>query len=155
MKRKLSLEERIVRLISKSWYTRKKLREKLIAEGYPENAIEEYLQFFAQDGYLDDEFFMKTYLEEKRRCNPRGFWAYKMELERLGIEEDLINQLRTTYFPVSEEVKDGINLIRKWFQEGETNREKIIHRLARKGFSFEIAEWSWAQFQADQKDELP
>jgi len=63
MKRKLSLEERIVRLISKSWYTRKKLREKLIAEGYPENAIEEYLQFFAQDGYLDDEFFMKTYLE--------------------------------------------------------------------------------------------
>jgi len=46
MKKKLTVEERIVRLICKSWYTKKKLREKLISEGSPENDVEEALQAF-------------------------------------------------------------------------------------------------------------
>ena len=58
MKKKLTVEERIVRMICKSWYTKKRLREKLISEGYPENDVEEALQAFEQDGYIDDEFFM-------------------------------------------------------------------------------------------------
>jgi len=154
MKRKLTVEERIVRLISKAWYTKKKLRGKLISEGYPENDVEEALQAFEQDGYIDDEFFMKTYLEGKRNSNPRGYFAYKTELERLGIEKDLLEQFRSIYYPPSEEVKDGIELIRKWFQQGETSRDRIIHRLSRKGFSYDIAEWSWDQFQANREGEL-
>ncbi|NLJ48450.1 MAG: hypothetical protein GX428_02535, partial [Candidatus Atribacteria bacterium] len=105
------------------------------------------------DGYIDDEFFMKTYLEGKRNSNPRGYYAYKIELERLGIEKDLIEQFRSNYFPPSEEVKDGIKLIQKWFKQGETCRERMINRLTQKGFSFEIAEWAFAQFQANHQNE--
>ena len=155
MMRKLTIEERIARLISKAWYTKKKLREKLISDGYPENEVEKSLQAFEQDGYIDDEFFMKTYLERKRNSNPRGYYAYKMELERLGIEKDLLEQLRTNYFPLSEEMKDGVKLIQKWFEQGETCRDRIISRLTQKGFSFEIAEWAWIQFQANPQNELP
>lgn len=92
-------------MICKSWYTKKRLREKLISEGYPENDVEEALQAFEQDGYIDDEFFMKTYLEGKRNSNPRGFWAYKTELERLGIEKDLLEQFRSIYFPLPKKSK--------------------------------------------------
>ena len=49
MMRKLTIEERIARLISKAWYTKKKLREKLISDGYPENEVEKSLQAFEQD----------------------------------------------------------------------------------------------------------
>jgi hypothetical protein len=75
--------------------------------------------------------------------------------DTLSCKIKYLEQLRTNYFPLSEEMKDGVKLIQKWFEQGETCRDRIISRLTQKGFSFEIAEWAWAQFQANPQNELP
>ena len=151
----MTVQERTAWYLSKRLFTKKSLREKLIQEGYSYQEIEETLESFVNDGYLDDDYFIKTYLEEKRRSHPHGYWAYKMDLKRLGIEENHLERLRSEFYPFSEEVKDGVALLRKWFQFGESQKIKLIQRLVRRGFHSDAAEESWSQFQETMEEEQP
>jgi SOS response regulatory protein OraA/RecX len=78
-----------------------------------------------------------------------------MDLKRLGIEENHLERLRSEFYPFSEEVKDGVALLRKWFQFGESQKIKLIQRLVRRGFHSDAAEESWSQFQETMEEEQP
>ena len=90
-------------------------------------------------GYLNDEEFVKIYVETRRRLNPRGLQAIKDELRRKGVPHELLDSLRE--FSPGRGVKDARGLIREW--SGEKEKEDINNRLLRRGFSLEVVEEAW------------
>jgi len=122
-------------------YTRGELFQKLARDGFSREEIEEALQFLEERGYLNDEEFVKIYVETRRRLNPRGLQAIKDELRRKGVSHELLDSLRE-FFPREEEVKDARGLIREWSGEGK-EKEDINNRLLRRGFSWEVVEEAW------------
>jgi regulatory protein len=122
-------------------YTRGELFQKLARDGFSREEIEKALQFLEERGYLNDEEFVKIYVETRRRLNPRGLQAIKDELRRKGVSHELLDSLRE-FFPREEEVKDARGLIREWSGEGK-EKEDINNRLLRRGFSWEVVEEAW------------
>jgi regulatory protein len=122
-------------------YTRGELFQKLARDGFSREEIEKALQFLEERGYLNDEEFVKIYVETRRRLNPRGLQAIKDELRRKGVPHELLDSLRE-FFPREEEVKDARGLIREWSGEGK-EKEDINNRLLRRGFSWEVVEEAW------------
>ncbi|MDD3698761.1 MAG: regulatory protein RecX [Atribacterota bacterium] len=129
------------RYLNRKMYTRGELFQKLARDGFSREEIEEALQFLEERGYLNDEEFVKIYVETRRRLNPRGLQAIKDELRRKGIPHELLDSLRE-FFPREEEVKDARGLIREWSGEGK-EKEDINNRLLRRGFSWEVVEEAW------------
>lgn len=129
------------RYLNRKMYTRGELFQKLARDGFSCEEIEEALQFLEERGYLNDEEFVKIYVETRRRLNPRGLQAIKDELRRKGVSHELLDSLRE-FFPREEEVKDARGLIREWSGEGK-EKEDINNRLLRRGFSWEVVEEAW------------
>ncbi len=129
------------RYLNRKMYTRGELFQKLARDGFSREEIEEALQFLEERGYLNDEEFVKIYVETRRRLNPRGLQAIKDELRRKGVSHELLDSLRE-FFPREEEVKDARGLIREWSGEGK-EKEDINNRLLRRGFSWEVVEEAW------------
>lgn len=129
------------RYLNRKMYTRGELFQKLARDGFSREEIEKALQFLEERGYLNDEEFVKIYVETRRRLNPRGLQAIKDELRRKGIPHELLDSLRE-FFPREEEVKDARGLIREWSGEGK-EKEDINNRLLRRGFSWEVVEEAW------------
>ena len=82
------------RYLNRKMYTRGELFQKLARDGFSREEIEEALQFLEERGYLNDEEFVKIYVETRRRLNPRGLQAIKDELRRKGIPHELLDSLR-------------------------------------------------------------
>ena len=129
------------RYLNRKMHTRGELFQKLARDGFSREEIEEALQFLEERGYLNDEEFVKIYVETRRRLNPRGLQAIKDELRRKGVSHELLDSLRE-FFPREEEVKDARGLIREWSGEGK-EKEDINNRLLRRGFSWEVIEEAW------------
>ncbi len=129
------------RYLNRKMYTRGELFQKLARDGFSREEIEKALQFLEERGYLNDEEFVKIYVETRRRLNPRGLQAIKDELRRKGVSHELLDSLRE-FFPREEEVKDARGLIREWSGEGK-EKEDINNRLLRRGFSWEVVEEAW------------
>jgi len=129
------------RYLNRKMYTRGELFQKLARDGFSREEIEKALQFLEERGYLNDEEFVKIYVETRRRLNPRGLQAIKDELRRKGVPHELLDSLRE-FFPREEEVKDARGLIREWSGEGK-EKEDINNRLLRRGFSWEVVEEAW------------
>ena len=129
------------RYLNRKMYTRGELFQKLARDGFSREEIEKALQFLEERGYLNDEEFVKIYVETRRRLNPRGLQAIKDELRRKGVSHELLDSLRE-FFTREEEVKDARGLIREWSGEGK-EKEDINNRLLRRGFSWEVVEEAW------------
>ena len=69
------------RYLNRKMYTRGELFQKLARDGFSREEIEKALQFLEERGYLNDEEFVKIYVETRRRLNPRGLQAIKDELQ--------------------------------------------------------------------------
>ena len=129
------------RYLNRRMYTRRELLQKLARDGFLAEEIEEALQFLEERGYLNDEEFVKIYIEERRNLRPRGLQVIRDELYRRGIPFSLLDSLRE-FIPREEEVKDAQKLIQGWLKEGK-EEENINNRLLRRGFSWEVIEEAW------------
>ncbi|HXL02195.1 MAG TPA: regulatory protein RecX [Candidatus Atribacteria bacterium] len=129
------------RYLNRKMYTRDELSRKLTRDGFLKDEIEKTVQFLEERGYLDDEEFVKVYIEARRKLNPRGLQTMKDELRRRGISRELLESLRE-FFPREEEVGDARGLIKEWLGEGK-EKEDINNRLLRRGFSWEVIEEAW------------
>ncbi|MBO5207822.1 MAG: regulatory protein RecX [Lachnospiraceae bacterium] len=130
---------RSMNLLKSKDYTRKQLEDKLRQGGYPEEIIEEAMEYVISYGYINDENYARSYIE------------YHMEgRSKTRIINDLLNKgiARTTIMKMFDELKeDGIeidelkmaqNLLRKKNYHAATatyeEKQKMYVFLYRKGF---------------------
>ena len=111
-----------------------KIHTKLLPEISDEN-IEKVFATLKSRGYLDDEKFVKFYLENRFVKKGISQKRLKMELLKKGINEKTITKFFSeTPRDESEEIKKVIQKKRQKYDD-----EKLIQYLVRQGFDFELS----------------
>ena len=118
--------------------TEAKLREKLQAS-YCEEAVEEAVAYVKSYGYLDDERYVKVYIESKSRTKSRK-----------QIEQELIFKKGVSKEAVEKgfeqaEMADVVEVIQKYMQKKKIDpqncdyeqKQKFFAYMMRKGFQIE------------------
>ncbi|MCR5459881.1 MAG: recombination regulator RecX [Acetatifactor sp.] len=131
---------RAMNLLLKKDYTTAKLREKLREGGYPEEIVQEALDYVASYHYTDDLRFALDFIQ----CHQESRSRLRMEqdLRTKGIPEDVVGQAFAEW-KAAGGVQDEEQMIRELFRKrgfdpqnatvSEQNREYAF--LMRKGFS--------------------
>jgi regulatory protein len=125
-------------------YTTWELAKALERRGFPQEVVQEAIALLLERGYLDDEAYMRVYIEERRRVNPRGYFALRHELKMKGIPPSLLEGLREMY-PLEAEAEDVLRLLSLWEGRG-VERENLWRRLRTRGFAEEAIGWGWSLF---------
>ena len=129
---------RALHLLTAMDRTEAKLREKLEVS-YCEQAVEEAVAYVKNYGYLDDERYVKVYIESKSRTKSRK-----------QIEQDLIYKKGVSKEAVyrgfeQAEMADVVEVIQKYMQKKKIDpqtcdyeqKQKFFAYMMRKGFQIE------------------
>ena len=120
---------RALHLLTAMDRTEAKLREKLEAS-YCEEAVEAAVAYVKEYGYLDDERYVKVYIESKSRTKSRK-----------QIEQELIFQKGVSREAVEHgfenaELADVSEVIRKYMQKKKINPENCDYEQKQKFFAY-------------------
>lgn len=136
---------RSMNLLMSREYTEYQIREKLRQGLYPEEAIDEAVEYLKSYHYIDDRRYVKDYIVYYSESRSRG--RIEQDLFRRGIGKELI---RTVYEEdlCEEKLPDEMPLIKKWLEKKNYKKENADYRekqkmgafLYRKGFSLENIE---------------
>ncbi len=134
---------RAMKLLEARSYSSFSLREKLKADRYPEEIIEEAIAYVGSYGYVDDIRYASEYIHAKADVESERIMQQK--LYRKGISNDIFTQafenfkLENSYTKEEEQIERLLR--KKGFDPSASNekeRLKIMQFLYRKGYSAEI-----------------
>ena len=135
---------RSMNLLKSRTYTEYQLREKLRQGFYPEEVIDEAVEYVKSFRYIDDRRYTKDYIVYYSESRSRG--RITQDLLRKGISKELIGAVYGE--DLEEELPDETTLIEKWIQKKNydkdhadyNERQRMGAFLYRKGFSLEKIE---------------
>ena len=128
---------RAMHLLEQGERTKKGLRENLLKNGYPSEAVEEAMAYVESFHYIDDKRYALTYIQNQ--SGKKGRARIQMELRQKGVPQEYIDQA----FQATEEDTDARGVIRalilkKRRDQGpmeENERQTLYGFLMRRGFS--------------------
>ncbi len=137
--------QRAAQLLARRMYTRKELEEKLCQDGYSKADIHTALEDFHRDGYLNDEEYIRRFVEDRRTFRPRGYYGLQAELAQRGIPSRILDTLRE-YYSTTDERSDALRLLESWAQgEEKPDRNRFVRRLFSRGFTDSAIENAWRE----------
>lgn len=128
---------RAMHLLEQGDRTKKGLRENLLKNGYPSEAVEEAMAYVESFHYIDDKRYALTYIQNQ--SGKKGRARIQMELRQKGVPQEYIDQA----FQETEADTDARGVIRELIlkkrrEQGpmeEKERQKLYGFLMRRGFS--------------------
>lgn len=72
--------------------TSKEIQEKLLKEGFNQNAIEQVIKELSSQGYINDMLYVRKFIYDRNKLNPKSMRMLTFELKNKGIDDDLIAQ---------------------------------------------------------------
>lgn len=117
----------------------KRMKEKNYGKEVREEVIQELFRF----GYLDDEQFAESYINDRINFRPAGRFLIKMELKKRGINDKIIEEKLNELLDREKEIKLAEKLTRKRIDgldpaNSQKDRIKLGNYLKARGFSGEI-----------------
>ena len=105
-----------------------------------EREQQQVLQILKNDGFIDDERYVQSYIRSKVNAKQWGMQKIRLGLFQKGISKDLINKYIEDINP--EQYTDNIQAsIRKWTQSHgpvtQENITKLYRHLMTKGYTYE------------------
>lgn len=136
---------RSMNLLKSRTYTEHQLREKLKQGLYPEEVIDEAVEYVKSYQYIDDRRYAKDYIVYYSDSRSRG--RIEQDLYKKGIDKDLIRAVYEEDL-AEEKLTDETVLIEKWLAKKNYQRETADYQerqkmgafLYRKGFSLDSIE---------------
>jgi len=138
--------------------SKSEVAQRLKQREFSEAAIGQTIERLQQEGYLNDSEFGQAWIESRQRASPRGERALRYELQRKGIDRELIEELFTevdldeegaAWRAIEAKVERWRELDRFQF------RQKVGSFLARRGFGHDVVrpvvERAWAQLHGDEE----
>lgn len=128
-------------------YINKKLRSKkeiikYLEKDYESKVINKTIKKLNDDGYLNDEIYIKAYINDQINLSLNGPYKIKRELSKLGLEEALISKELDT---IIEDIWESRieKYIDKKIKTNHTNsnkklKEKIVYELINLGYSKDV-----------------
>lgn len=120
----------------------RELRQRLRMKGYTAGAIDEAIRKVAEWGYLDDERFAVSWVEQRQAGKPRSRRALANELREKGVAREIVET--TLEEAEIDEVADARRLAAdKWRKdhglEPDKRRQRTAAFLARRGYGWDVA----------------
>lgn len=118
------------------------LRDRLRRKGYMQPAIDRAIERVFEWGYLDDDQFAATWVEQRSIGRPRSRKALAWELKQKGVDRDIVE--RTVDDADIDELADARRLASdKWRKDRsqplDRRRRRTGNYLARRGYGWNIA----------------
>lgn len=125
------------------WEMQKYLEKKAEKYRLSEQDIQNCIQHLIDEQLLDDTKFVEAYVHTRTVVKPKGTFALRQELQKLGIDKNIINSFFDQN-PVDEEALATATLAQKLKSLQSTTDEKkrfqkAVSFLQRRGFSFDTA----------------
>ncbi len=130
---------RALHLLNDMARTESQLRDKLKKNGYPEDIIDEALNYVKSFGYINDEEYIRSFIESKKeKKSRREIYAL---LAQKGLDREMTDRMLDEAYEGNTEEEAVLAVLRKkrWNQEEADDRQKqkMYAYLARKGFRHE------------------
>ncbi|MBN1406671.1 MAG: RecX family transcriptional regulator [Calditrichaceae bacterium] len=121
------------------------LKRKLSAKKFSNSIIEQTLEYLNQKNYMDDEAFIKMYMQEQINLKKSGPLIIKKKLMEKGAHSSAIDPILTEGYPEELQIENAAKLfqnkIRSIREEDEKKvKEKMYRFLQQKGFTWPIIE---------------
>jgi len=136
-------KKRALNLLLKGDMPEAKLREKLLDGKYPQEVIDEAVNYVKSYHYIDDRRYAMSFITAKSYTDSKSFIRRKL-IEK-GISKDIIDSCIEEFY-VDDELNTGIerDLIKKLVLKKckdvsgleYTEKQKLIAAVMRKGFSY-------------------
>jgi regulatory protein len=115
------------------------VRERLKRRGFDGGCIETVITRLKERGLVDDVAFAQFWKENRESFNPRSQRLTKLELRRMGVVSDIIDQ-------VVDDVDDGDSAYRAALRKAhhwplsdyQSFRRRLGEYLRRRGFAYEV-----------------
>ena len=131
-------KKRAMHLLEKMDRTEKQLRDKLTENGYPNDLVDEAVEYVKSYHYIDDRRYAENYIRYRQESKSRIL--LKNELLRKGISSQIIDEAMEAEYHMDPRTLIDQWLKKKGYSSSEQDSEKerkIGQFLLRKGFSWE------------------
>lgn len=136
-------KKRAMNLLLKSDMTEMKLRQKLMDGKYPEDIVDEAIEYVKSYKYIDDRRYARSFIAFQSQTNSRNVVMRKL-LDK-GIDKTIVSEELESFYE-HDELNAGLEdeLIEKLIHKKRKDiqsldyesRQKLIASIMRKGFSF-------------------
>ena len=149
--------EDALRLLSHRLRSRNEVEDRLARRGWPSDVIERVLSGLERAGLIDDERFVRLWVDERMRLRPRGIALLRQELRRKGISEEVIEKTLREQEHGSDELARARELLqRRQHQykglDPQAARRRMAGFLARRGFDGETVYTAVRQILREEKE---
>jgi regulatory protein len=115
------------------------VRQRLRQRGFESDCVEKVVADLKERGLIDDTSFARFWKENREDCSPRSRWLTGVELQRKGIDRELIDG-------VVNEVDDNASAYRAALSKArhlsssdyQLFRRRLSEHLKRRGFTYEV-----------------
>lgn len=120
----------------------KEIKDRLLKENASLDEIENIIVYLKDNKFIDDEYFAKTFFDNKSRINRWSSRKIKYELKQKGISSNLIDEIIFDAYEVDYDnahylVSKKIDNWKDKFQDFKL-KNKIYTFLSQRGFDYEI-----------------
>lgn len=128
--------ERSLFLLKDMDKTEKQIRDKLKLGDYPEDIINNAIEFLKKYGYVDDIRYAKLYISSKQ--NSKSIKQIELELYKKGVNKENVSKVLLEMDLSNEEALNKLieKIIKKYDLNDKTQYNKMCRCLLGKGFSY-------------------
>lgn len=143
-------KEYLYAMVARKARTIKEARERLYAKGFHKDAVEYAIGVVSSYGYLNDEEFAKSFVENGSRS--KGSYRLKREMQLKGVSEEDLN-VALCELSEEDEYSSAKVLAVKYVKgknlEDEKTKEKLFRHLVSRGYSYGIVKKVLKEFGAE------
>ena len=110
------------------------IKQKLKSKNYSIEEIEKTIDVLVRNELLNDAKFVKMYVRDRNLLKPTGLYLLKMELKKLGIDENLIDDETAG----QDEEKLARRALESKSRYRNAELDKQVQFLQRRGFSMNV-----------------
>lgn len=122
-------------LLARRARSRWELEQYLTRKGYESELQEQIFNKLSEYGYVDDEAFARSWVENRRLLKPISKRRLLQELKLKRISEDIINEVLSEDETVEQDVLRDL-IVRKRRQTKYQDDIKLMQYLIRQGYSY-------------------
>lgn len=139
----INCKETALKIIERSYKTKKEMEKRLLEKGYNLEEINETLKFLERYNFINDESYAKAFIKDKTKT--QGKQKIKYALKNKGISEEIIEEELSNLDMEREKENANVlalkkyNILIKRENDKYKIKEKIIRFLISRGYNYEVA----------------
>ena len=139
----INCKETALKIIERSYKTKKEMEKRLLEKGYNLEEINETLKFLEEYNFINDESYTKAFIND--RTKTQGKQKIKYALKNKGVSDEIIEEELSNLDMKKEKENANIlalkkyNILIKRENDKYKIKEKIIRFLISRGYNYEVA----------------